>query len=169
MDMQHRFRLRNAVSGTLALALLIVTSCQGPASSTDEAADRTGLPGAEAPIAAVTSCYRYVNGKDSVYLVLTTDKDSVSGTLHFKNYQIDGSQGTIRGRFSDDTLFVRYDFHAEGTHNITEEAFLKRGGTLIRGFGERTASEEVYRFTDRGTIDFSEGQVFQPISCTKKE
>jgi len=86
--------------------------------------------------------------------------------MHFKNYQIDGSQGTIRGQFRGDTLFVLYDFFAEGTHSIAEEAFLKRNDTLVRGFGERDEIKGIYRFRDRGDIDFSAGQVFRPILCT---
>ena len=168
MDMQHRIRLHIVLLGVLAVWM--GSSCQGPASSTTETTDSTALlPDAGEPIVAETSCYRYTNGKDSVHLVLTASSDTVSGTLNFNNYQIDSSQGTVHGRFSGDTLFVRYDFHAEGTDNITEEAFLKRGGTLIRGFGDRSLNGNIYRFTDRGTIDFSEGQVFQPVSCTKKE
>ncbi|GGG82301.1 hypothetical protein GCM10007415_13910 [Parapedobacter pyrenivorans] len=168
MDMQHHFRQPITLLGILAL--LVGSSCQGPASSSDESTDRTETIQPDAEVSpAVTTCYLYTHGQDSVHLVLIDDKDTVSGTLHFRNHQIDGSQGTVHGRFRGDTLFVLYEFQAEGTHNITEEAFLKRGGTLIRGFGDRSPSEEVYRFTDHGAIDFSEGQVFQPVSCTKKE
>lgn len=91
--------------------------------------------------------------------------DSVYGMLHFKNYQIDGSRGTVHGRFQGDTLFVQYDFLAEGTQNLTEEAFLKQDERYVRGFGEREATDGVHRYVDRSAIDFTEGQVFVPAAC----
>lgn len=113
----------------------------------------------------VTSCYLYTHGRDSVYLSISVANDSASGTLHFKNYQIDGSQGIVEGRYYGDTLLVDYDFHAEGTHNRVEEAFLKRGPGLIRGVGDREPDGNTYRFTDRSAIDFEAGQIFQPVPC----
>lgn len=96
---------------------------------------------------------------------IAVEGDTVRGKLQFKNYQIDGSSGTISGRFHGDTLLVHYDFFAEGTHNVTEEAFLKQGDQYIRGFGDRQEASGVYRFTDRQAIDFSDGQAFRPVTC----
>lgn len=146
--------------------LLIGNSCQGPASSDDKntAQGDTLSQGAIVPVAA-TSCYLHTHGRDSVRLRITVTNDSASGTLQFKNYQIDGSQGTVGGRFQGDTLIVIYDFHAEGTHNRTEEAFLKRGADLIRGVGDREPVENMYRFTNHSAIDFEAGQIFQPVPC----
>ena len=165
MEMHHRFRLPVAL--LIAIALLAVSSCQGPASSGDEgtAAHTDTMPQGTADPVTVTSCYLHTHERDSVRLRLTITNDTVSGTLHFKNYQIDGSQGTVRGQFQGDTLFLVYDFHAEGTHNMTEEAFLKQGTDLVRGFGDREEDKHLYRFTDRNAIEFSTGQIFKPVSC----
>ncbi|MGV3761054.1 hypothetical protein [Parapedobacter sp.] len=164
MSEQHYWRMIIGILG--AAALLIGGACQGPASSQDEnrAQGDTVPQGTVIPV-VVTSCYLYTREQDSVRLSITVANDSVSGTLHFKNYQIDGSQGTVEGRFRGDTLFVVYDFQAEGTHNRTEEAFLKRGVDLIRGFGDRRPVGNTYRFTNRGAIDFEAGQIFQPVPC----
>src|SRR3546814_9711342 len=127
MNNQYRGRLAAAIFG--ATAVLIGGSCQGPASSQDgnTVQDDTVPQGTVVPV-AVTSCYLHTHERDSVHLSITVANDSASGTLHFENYQIDGSQGTVEGRFHGDTLFVIYDFHAEGSHNRTEEAFLKQIG-----------------------------------------
>src|SRR5690606_5901841 len=164
MNKQHHWRSAVAIFG--ATALLIGGSCQRPASSQNEntAQDDTVPQGTIVPVAE-TSCYLHTRERDSVRLSITVANDSASGTLHFKNYQIDGSQGTVEGRFHGDTLLVVYDFHAEGTQNRTEEAFLKRGTDLIRGVGDREPVGNTYRFTDRGAIDFEAGQIFQPVSC----
>jgi len=111
------------------------------------------------------TCYLHVHGQDSITLDIAVDGDTVWGKLQFKNYQIDGSSGTVSGRFEGDTLLVKYDFFAEGTRNITEEAFLKQGDRYIRGFGDRKEVDGVYRFADKRAIDFVDGQVFRPVAC----
>lgn len=87
-------------------------------------------------------------------MIVNAVGDSVQGSLHFNNYQIDDSKGSIRGRFHGDTLFVVYDFMAEGMRSRTAEAFLKRGDSLIRGLGEELLKK-----------DFSKGQVFLNVPC----
>lgn len=164
MNRQLHWRSITAIVSTAAL--LIGSSCQEPTSSDDKntAQGDTVSNGAVVPMAA-TSCYLHTHGRDSVHLRITVTNDSASGTLQFKNYQIDGSQGTVSGRFRGDTLMVIYDFHAEGTHNRTAEAFLKRGADLIRGVGDREPVGNTYRFTNRSAIDFEAGQIFQPVPC----
>lgn len=144
-------------------SLLVWAACQPPTPSSTDAAESPLEVGEAGSITTV--CYLHIHGRDSVKLRFTHDQDSIKGIMRFKNYQIDGSQGTVRGRFHGDTLFVLYDFFAEGTHNITEEAFFKSGNTYIRGFGEREHIRGVHRFIDRKSIDFSVGQVFLPASC----
>jgi len=99
-------------------------------------------------------CYIHIHGRDSVHMIVNAVSDSVQGSLHFNNYQIDDSRGSIRGRFHGDTLFVVYDFMAEGMRSRTAEAFLKRGDSLIRSLGE-----------EHLTKDFSKGQVFLNVPC----
>jgi len=163
MNKRHQWRLFAAV---ISAAALMGGACQGPTSSHTEgtAQGDTVLQGTVVPV-AVTSCYLHTHERDSVSLSITVADDGASGTLHFNNYQIDDSQGSVAGRFHGDTLFVIYDFQAEGTQNRTEEAFLKRGIDLIRGVGDREPVGNTYRFTDRGAIDFEAGQVFQPVPC----
>ena len=163
-NIQHHCRLF-----AVALGMIVVLtggSCQGPSSSQDQNTTEgdTVPQGTVVPV-ALTACYLYTHERDSVRLSITVANDSASGTLHFKNYQIDGSQGTVEGRFHGDTLFVIYDFQAEGTHNRTEEAFLKRGADLIRGVGDREPVGNTYRSTSRSAIDFEAGQIFQPVPC----
>ncbi|MEC3881141.1 hypothetical protein [Parapedobacter sp. 10938] len=164
MSVQHHWGLLATIFS--AAALLAGSSCQGPTSS-EKANTIQGdtIPQGATVQESTTSCYLHTHERDSVRLSINLVSDSVSGTLHFKNYQIDGSQGTVTGRFHGDTLLVVYDFHAEGSHNRTEEAFLKQGVDLIRGFGDREPDGNTYRFTDRGAIDFEAGQIFQPVSC----
>lgn len=164
MDIPYHCR---AFAATLtAVAVLLGGACQNPTSSNQEKTGQgdTVPQGMVVPV-AITSCYLHTHERDSVRLSITVATDSARGTLHFKNYQIDSSQGTVEGRFRGDTLFVIYDFQAEGSHNRTEEAFLKRGADLIRGIGHREQVGNTYRFTNHGTIDFEAGQIFQPVPC----
>lgn len=149
----------------IAFTLLLWCACNSPSPPADHTQPITHTEAVDVnPSNSV--CYLHTHNKDSVKLRFTIDHRSIEGKIHFKNYQIDGSQGAVRGRFHGDTLFVLYDFVAEGTHNVTEEAFLKRGDTYVRGFGEREEIEGVHRFTEKGDVDFSDGQVFVPVQCT---
>lgn len=149
----------------VAFALLAWHACHAPSPSSDSTPSASHAEAVDAnPSNPV--CYLHTSNEDSVKLHITSDRRGIRGKMHFKNYQIDGSKGVIRGKFHGDTLFVLYDFIAEGSHSITEEAFLKRGGTYVRGFGEREEMDGVHRFTDNRGIDFSNGQVFVPVRCT---
>ncbi|WP_353185970.1 hypothetical protein [Parapedobacter lycopersici] len=147
------------------LRWLICAISLGGIAACHTATERRTEVSAENDIASQTACYRYVNGRDTVHLRLVIDRDSVNGTLHFRNYQVDGSSGSVSGRFRGDTLVVFYDFFAEGMHSVTEEAFLVQGDTYIRGFGERQETAGIHRFIDSRAIDFSDGQAFHPVPC----
>lgn len=145
----------------------ILTACGGPSqentpnttsANSDAMSQSTDIDGSHV-------CYLHIHERDSVHLELRTKGDSIQGSLFFNNYQIDDSRGIIRGRFKGDTLFVVYDFMAEGMHNQTEEAFLKRGDSLIRGFGDRQMINETMTYQKSANINFNKGQVFHPVSC----
>ncbi|MFC3198818.1 hypothetical protein ACFOET_14445 [Parapedobacter deserti] len=167
MDTKNSFS--STLSLLIAMGVTIGSACNRPSSPGDAGDNNRSTSSTSEPPSqsADSSCYLYVNGRDSAWLQLSLQDGSVSGTLRFDNYEIDGSRGTVHGDTSGDTLFVQYDYQAEGMRSVTEEAFLQRGGALIRGAGDREEHENVYRFTDRATIDFTDGQIFQPVSCNK--
>jgi len=112
-----------------------------------------------------TYCYLYTNDRDSINMNFSRTGNKVEGTLHFDNYQIDGSRGIISGDFRDDTLWVEYDFMAEGMRNNVEEGFLRKGDSLIRGTGARVQAGDKFIYQDRASIEFTDGQTLIKIEC----
>jgi len=112
-----------------------------------------------------TYCYIYTRERDSISMNFTQTGEEIKGILHFDNYQIDGSRGTITGDFQNDTLWVEYHFMAEGMRNIVEEGFLKKGNSLIRGTGTRVQAGDKFVYQDRNSIDFTDGQTLMMIKC----
>jgi len=147
------------------LVLVLISCNAGSLPESDQSkqvANQDSILNSEQP---TSHCYLYTNKKDSIKLNYTQNKDNVKGNLHFQNYQIDGSRGTINGQFHGDTLWIEYDFMAEGMHSNTEEVFLKKGDSLIRGVGEHIISADRSQFKNRDSIRFQDGQIFLPVAC----
>jgi hypothetical protein len=111
------------------------------------------------------SCYQSVVGKDSAALTIHQINDKIEGELSFNFFEKDDSKGQIRGEFKGDTLFVDYDFSAEGVNSRNPLVFLKKDGKLHQGYGEiETYLGKTY-FKDHSALKFENGFVFEAIDC----
>lgn len=80
-------------------------------------------------------CYLYAQNKDTIALMLTQSKNLVVGEMFYNFYEKDGSFGSFEGIVKGDTIFGDYDFESEGTRSKRELIFLKKGNTLLQGYG----------------------------------
>lgn len=112
-----------------------------------------------------TTCYAYVNNKDSASLKLIVNGTSFTGDLQYHWFEKDNNEGTVEGVLRGDTLVGKYTFHSEGQSSVREVVFLRRADQLIEGFGPIAQFNEQMRFKDRKQIDFNAGLVFKKISC----
>lgn len=111
---------------------------------------------------ALYNCYGSYTDKDSVFLKIVYQGDRVNGDIVYKLFEKDKNVGNFEGTLQGDTLFAVYNFVSEGTTSTREVAFLKKGDTLIEGFG--TMDESGTRFKNKGELDFA-GIVLQAESC----
>ncbi|HEU4632993.1 MAG TPA: hypothetical protein VFS22_03350 [Flavisolibacter sp.] len=123
-----------------------------PDSSTTLAADLTG-------------CYRKVLQRDTVLLQLQQTGDSVSGAMHFDNYQKDSSKGTIKGSVKKDTVIVWYDFFSEGMHSVMEIVLLKTENGLVRAAGPMETKGDSALFQNHRQLEFDPQQTLRRIDC----
>jgi len=158
-----KLKLQSLKSRSLVLMLFALTSCNTNSNKSNHQDSSKDSIFKNDQISQ--HCYLYTHEKDSIKLNFTRNGNMIEGTLHFKNYQIDGSSGTIDGKFYGDTLWVVYDFFSEGMHSIKDEVFLQKGDTLIRGFGEYEQMVEKHQYNDKASINFKNGQSFLPLSC----
>lgn len=132
-----------------ALILLSLQSCQTGGNST-----------VQKDTVFSTSSYIAVDGKDTALLTLKTGNNVVKGKLLFKFYQKESNDGSIRGAFRNDTLFVDYSF-TKGANKVVYKnplALLKKDGQLILGVGKMENTFGRTYFRKDIPIDFNEGR-----------
>lgn len=109
---------------------------------------------------SVLGCYVATLSKDVYSLKISSqDEEKVSGTLVFKNFQKDSSQGTFSGTYKDGILFGNYNFRSEGTDSVMQIVFKKSGDDFIRGYGD--FNEDATQFSDLGKVNYDPNQTFK--------
>ncbi|MCC2589847.1 hypothetical protein [Chryseobacterium sp. MFBS3-17] len=149
----------------VALIAILVVQCKEKKEKlkNDHAADSMAVNTSEFDIEAIPeSCYMAASGKDSLFVKYSDNLGTITGKMHYKNFEKDSSSGDIVGMFDGDTLKVDYTFQAEGTQSTREIWFLKKDDQLIEGIGEYDESGETYK--DGAPVKF-EGQKLQTADC----
>lgn len=112
-----------------------------------------------------TACYQLMTAQDTVSMQLTTKGDEATGSLTYNFYEKDRNQGTFTGTFHGDTLFAEYTFQSEGTQSIREVAFLRQDGELVEGYSDMEDQNGRFVFTDKHTLNFTEGIRLKKGTC----
>lgn len=100
----------------------------------------------------IDGCYSHVDSKDTVKISLTVSENSVTGDLSYNLFEKDRNVGKIKGTVFGDTLIAEYEFRSEGMMSVREVAFLRKGKSLVEGYGP--TDEEGTRFVNRKEIRF---------------
>ena len=116
------------------------------------------------PNAKNTTCYYSVQGKDSAYLKLVSMGTSVAGILNYIPYEKDKNTGTISGELHGDTIIADYKFMSEGMESVRQVVLLKRGHTLVEGFGDVEDKNGKMVYKDISKLSFS-GMVLTEGEC----
>jgi hypothetical protein len=146
--------------------VVLLAACTNSADGTGEKADssHTTQP-ATGPGTNLTGCYRHIVQRDTIHLQLKQSADSVSGTIHFDNYQKDSSSGIVKGSIRNDTIFLWYSFFSEGMHSVMEIVLKKTADELVRATGPMETRGDTALFKDHGMLRFDPQQSFLPIGC----
>ena len=113
------------------------------------------------------TCYMEATGKDSLFVRISDNLGTVTGKMHYKNFEKDSSFGELVGMADGDTLKLEYNFQAEGTTSTREIWFLKKDGNLIEGIGEYNETGEQYK--DPKLLKFTGGHTLNPVDCKSIE
>lgn len=156
---------RNIILCATLNAVIILSGCNGNSDKTEKnpvAPDEANVP----EIAAQsTSCYILENGKDTVSLKMTIDKNQISGDLLYHYYEKDRNTGTIAGEMKGDTLFATYTFMSEGKESNREIVFLKKGDELMEGYADINPATGEPDFNNHSAIKFDEKFILQKSDC----
>lgn len=150
--------IRNLLPLLLAPCIL---ACSGQSGSENKGAEDSTATAS----AARTECFTYQMQKDTAWLQLNMDGDSVTGELSYALFEKDKNSGRVAGEMRGDTLLADYTFMSEGVESVREVAFLKKDGGWIEGFGEVTDASGKMAFKDHAKLDFAKGMQFRPADC----
>ncbi|MES2830354.1 MAG: hypothetical protein V4687_19490 [Bacteroidota bacterium] len=148
----------------MLFSLLMLGACNQSSEKKGDTTSATALDSAN------QQCFLAVDGVDSAKLNLITAKDGkITGALLINYLEKGDSDGTILGKFKDDTLFVDYTFRI-GTLNKTfyknPLAFLKKDGILMMGVGQIETFLGKSSFVKDKPISFDRGRFqFSSAPC----
>ena len=140
----------------LAVALVVLVSCNGQSDQNSEKST---------PVSQPLSCYTFVKGNDTIMLSFIVDQNAVKGDLTYNFFEKDDNTGTIDGTMQGDTLFADYKFQSEGKTSEREVAFLRRGDTMVEGFGEIKQESGKSTFKNRKRLNFESNLILTRSDC----
>lgn len=147
----------------LGVAFISLTSC------TKKAEEKTVVTQEEMEKPETESakeCYQYVSKKDTVMVTLiTSNGNNITGDLKYKWFEKDNNDGKISGMFKGDTLYADYTFQSEGMSSVREMVFLRKGNTLIEGFGDIEEKGDKQVFKDKKNLKFDANIVLEKVIC----
>ena len=150
-----------------AIATILVSSCKNETKK--EESEIISPEEADIMASDVNSpeiaCYRYVSKKDTVLLQMEKINDEVAGTLSYNYFEKDKNDGTFEGKMIGDTLLGNYTFKSEGAVSVREVLFLKKGNTLVEGFGEVEEINGKIKFKNNTKFTYNDAMPLKAINC----
>lgn len=116
-------------------------------------------------LGAKTFCYIEATGKDSVFVSIDDNLGTISGKMHYKNFEKDSSKGELYGFKSGDTLKLTYEFFAEGTTSKRDIFFIQKDNFLMEGTGNQKDDNGTMRYTDENKISYKDGHKLESADC----
>ncbi|TZF86126.1 hypothetical protein FW774_03485 (plasmid) [Pedobacter sp. BS3] len=113
----------------------------------------------------ISGCYHFIHDKDTVFLHLTAAGKTVTGTLSYNYFEKDKSTGSIKGKLYGDTIIADYRFTSEGMESVRQVALLKKGDTLVEGYGDVTEQNGKMVFTNPDSLVYNNDNVLQRTDC----
>ena len=107
-------------------------------------------------------CYVGAVGKDSVFVHIDDNLGTITGKIHYKNYEKDSSSGEIMGYKNGDTLKVDYVFNSEGMESTREIWFLQSKDELLEGIGTMDGEGN---YTNPSQVKFEGGHLMKSVDC----
>lgn len=152
-------------TSTCLLIVLGLAACQDSSRPTDNTQSNTlsapSLPAtAEGP-----QCYTRITGKDTAFLELNIQGDSVRGKLAYRNFEKDSSEGTVRGTRQGNFIDVQYTFNSEGMTSVRRIIFKQTDDRVYEGLANAFDKEGNPLYdSDRNKIRFDQA-AFTPGDC----
>ncbi len=90
--------------------------------------------------------------------------DSVKGSLGYKLYEKDHSNGSLLGKMYGDTLKAMCTFMIKGAESIQEVVFLRKDSLFVEGLSKRKTLDGKIVFAEPEKLHF-DGLVLKQVPC----
>ena len=114
---------------------------------------------------SATSCYSYINDKDTITLNMEGLANAVTGKLTYKLFQKDSNKGELTGQLNGDTLLADYNFMSEGQLSTRQVIFLIKNNTAKEGYGEMEEKNGKTIFKNTKGVSFETGLALNKVEC----
>ncbi len=131
-----------------ATLVLAACGCDGAKTGDAAAADNTAQAPVAAPAASSENCYILAEGKDTTWLTLKIDGETVTGKYHWHPHEKDGGHGTIAGKIQGGIADVMYDYTIEGSNQKEQMMFKIEGDKVVQIIGELEDKDGILRIKD---------------------
>lgn len=119
------------------------------------------------PVSSIAGCYTGVLQRDTAELTLqhTPGGTSVSGDFEIRNFEKDGSRGTLNGHIEDSLIISYYDYYSEGMKSVAEVIFKIKGDTLLQAYGDVRYRGDTVIFAKPQQLKFMTEKPFIKRDC----
>ncbi|MFZ1527302.1 MAG: hypothetical protein WAT19_01000 [Ferruginibacter sp.] len=145
------------------IAILLLPGCK---SNNKTQLPKAALPASAEALQNVAGCYLMTIGKDSAFMRLHKDKDSIKGMLAYQPFEKDKRQGKVS--FKQDSRYLTgwYYFKSEGRFSIQQVRFRITEDGLEEGYGQLTYQDDSMLFKNSlNVINFESQHPFKKITC----
>jgi len=121
--------------------------------------EETGLPSVS------SGCYRMNVERDSAYMNISINGNSVSGTLDYIGYEKDSNRGNFTGIIDGDKLIGWYTFQSEGMISVRQVIYKIDEGSFLEGYGDIEMSGDTAFFKYPSNLNYELQHPFTKIPC----
>ena len=145
--------------------IILFANCS-PGINEDKIAGRNDSNNVEVKdLTVLSGCYRMSIGKDTAFLKLNADKETITGTLFYKRFEKDKSTGTLVGTFNRNILKTWYTYQSEGKTSVREIYFKIINNQLTEGYGDLGQKNDSIYFKYPSTLNFEEQHPYIKMDC----
>ncbi len=113
----------------------------------------------------LSGCYRMTIEKDTAFLELNQEGDSLYGPLVYKRFEKDSNTGNVRMKLVKGIANGWYVFNAEGKTSVRQIIFQASGSSLAEGYGDIEMIKDSACFKYPHALRFEEKHLFVKLAC----
>jgi hypothetical protein len=112
-----------------------------------------------------SGCYSQIIQRDTSFLQLEQNGNTVNGALSYNIFQKDRNDGTLQADLSGDILTGWYLFRSEGIVSVRQVSWKINGNELWPGMGEVIQKNDTTLFAEPDKLQYDNTRPFKKIPC----